>query len=310
MGRCENITAVYEAYKGEKRFATPWDGDDAVYTSDYDLLVTDEFVSGAKATVIMIGHGISGGKTYGLDQPRPYHNRREAEKLAWVITTSKDMINLVAQQCGVHRDKVLPYGMPRTDVYFGKKKGDGGSGLPIEKRIYLYCPTFASWQMTEDSRVMIDNLLNDNELFVIKRHMFTGMKESNGTFNHSIEVSTREPSAPYLIDCDVLITDFSSILFDGHVLGKPVVLFEKDRDRYMSNRGMYRPYPEGYSSRHVTDEKDLVRAMRVAKEPRQEDIQCKWQCAGACDGHSTERVVSLIEDMLNGHEETMRVSAK
>lgn len=303
LGRCENITAVYNAYNGEKEFVIPWKGEQALQKHDYDLVVTDEFISSANAPVIMIGHGISGGKTYGMDQPRPYHNEETAKLLAYAIATSEDTVDLVAKQCGLPRERVLPYGMPRTDVYFGKKKGDGGSGLPTEKRIYLYSPTFASWEMTEDSRVMIDNMLEDDELFVIKRHMFTGMKAPDGTFNHSIEISPLLPSAQYLIDCDVLITDYSSILFDAHVLGKPVVLFEKDMDKYMANRGMYLPYPNGYASRHTTDEKELVKMLREAKEPLEEDIECKRYSASAClDGQSTNRVIELMEDMLNGNK--------
>lgn len=110
-------------------------------------------------------------------------------------------------------------------------------------------------------------------------------------------MSAAESSAPYLIDCDVLITDYSTICFDGHMLSKPVVLFEKIRG-YARRRGMYFDYPYGYASRYVTDENSLVKMCREANEPQEIDLQVKQRACGACDGHSTERVVELIKRCL------------
>ena len=47
------------------------------------------------------------------------------------------------------------------------------------------------------------------------------------------------PSAPYIIDCDALATDYSTIMFDGYLLGKPCALYCPDRDEYLRDRGMY-----------------------------------------------------------------------
>ena len=308
IGRAENITAVWEAYRGAKEFTIldTWRSSAEIRAGGYDLLVTDEFPSESKAPVIMIGHGMAGGKTYGFDQPHRYVRREEAKMLARIITSSRCAVDLVAQQSGVPKEKVLPYGMPRTDAYIGKKKGDGGTWL-AEKRAYLYAPTFRNMHESDAPPVdwdLIDRLLSDDEVFVIKNHMVTGMLPMD-SYKHIVQVSPETPSTPYLIDCDVLITDYSSILFDAHLLNKPVVLFEKDFEAYQKERGMYRPYPQGYASRHTRDEKDLVRIARVAKKQSQEDIRCKRECASACDGKSTIRVIKLIEDLLNGYEEAL-----
>ena len=305
LGRCENITAIWNAYRGAKEFTDlgVWRTSEQIRNGGYDILVTDEFPSQSKAPVIMVYHGLAAGKTYGLDQPHKYHTRRAAELLTWVITSSRDAIPIAAKQCGVPKERVKALGMPRTDAYIGKHKGDGKSGLPMDKRIYLYAPTFRNEHEPEAPEIdyeMIDRLLKDNELLVLKHHMVTGTQDI-GQYKHIIQAPPSAPTTPYLIDCDVLITDYSSIMSDAHLLGKPVVLFEKDAEEYMKARGMYRAYPQGYAARHVTDEKDLVRVMRVAKKQMQADIQCKWETAGACDGHSTERVIKLIGEMLSGY---------
>ena len=308
LERAEDIKPIWDAYSGEKRYAmlSPWRTNDEIENGDYDLLVTDEYPSESKAPVIMVGHGISGGKTSGLDQPFPYFTRENAKLLTWVITSSKWMVDITARRSGVDTSKVLAYGMPKTDTFIGKKKGDGGTGLTA-KRIYLYVPTYRTWEEGPDPEVdyeLIDRLLTDDELFVVKHHMATGDKDIHN-LKHIMQISSDEPSTPYVIDCDVLITDYSSIMMDAHILQKPVILFAKDKDKYLKVRGMYRPYPSGYASRFTDDEKDLVQMMRAAKGQRQEDIRCRWVCAGACDGYSTERIIKLIEGMLNGHEETL-----
>ena len=300
LGRAENITAIYNAYDGEKEFIQEiWQKPDPrIFSKDFSVIVTDEFVGYSPGKMILIGHGISGGKSYGLDQPYGYYKKELAGLIDWAVCTSKDTIALTAAQSGIAEEKVLPLGMPRTDQYFGKKKGDGGTFL-AGKRAYLFAPTFRNPHepsMPEYDWSYLDSILNEDEVFVVKPHMVT-RHLLEGTYRHIVEAPSTEPSAPYLIDCDVLISDYSTIVFDGHVLGKPVVLFEKTPG-FVQRRGMYFPYPDGYASRYVTNETDLLNVIREAKEPQEADLLCRELACGACDGHSTERVVDLIRSCL------------
>ena len=143
LGRAENITAIYNAYDGEKEFIQEiWrKPDPRIFSKDFSVIVTDEFVGYSPGKMILIGHGISGGKSYGLDQPYGYYKKELAGLIDWAVCTSKDTIALTAAQSGIAEEKVLPLGMPRTDQYFGKKKGDGETFL-AGKRAYLFAPTF------------------------------------------------------------------------------------------------------------------------------------------------------------------------
>lgn len=300
LERAENIKAVYDAFDGEKDFiqTDPWCYNPEVASSKYRVRVTDEFVCSSPRKTVMIGHGISGGKLFGLDQKYPYFRRANARFLSYVICTSEATRDLVATQCGVSISDVLPLGMPRTDAYFGKRKGDGKTFL-AKKRSYLYAPTWRSakeMQMPELDWQLLDSLLEDNEVFVVKPHMIT-RKILHGKYRHIIEAPSDRPSTPYLIDCDVLITDYSSIMLDAHVLNKPVVLFEKIKGS-ADMRGMYLKYPDEYSSRYCTNEMNLVEIVRTAFEPLEADKKCREFTASACDGHSSERVTELIGKIL------------
>lgn len=297
LNRAENIRAVFEAYPGDKHFVQTKPGSD-IHVAGYSIRVCDEFIGVSPGKAIMIGHAVSGGKYYGLDQPHPYHCVRNAALLTWVITSSKDMIPIVAHQSGVMESQVLALGVPRTDAYFGKKKGDGKT-LNADKRVYLYAPTYRSREEGGDALInwkYIDQHLTDDEVLIVKPHMIT-KTILRRPYKHIIEVSADVPSAPYLIDCDVLITDYSSILFDAHILGKPVVLFEKNVG-YTQCRGMYLDYPYGYASRYCRSEAELIEVCRSANEPQEADIRCRQLTASACDGHATERVIKLIEETV------------
>lgn len=301
LGRCENITAVYNAYDGPKDFIQEnWCDpiDPRIKSGEFRAMVCDEFVPYSPGPLIMLEHGISGGKSYGLDQPYPYHRAEWAKLIDYAVCTSRDTIGLTARSRGIPESKVLPLGMPRTDAYAGKKKGDGGTFL-AEKRAYLFAPTFRNSHeppMPEYDWDYIDRTLTDDEVLVVKPHMVTG-RLLKGKYKHIVEAPSTEPSTPYLIDCDVLITDYSTIMFDGHLLSKPVVLFEKQTG-FVQRRGMYFPYPDGYASRYVTTEEELLSCIRNAEGQQELDLQCLERACGACDGHSTERVVELIKKAL------------
>jgi CDP-ribitol ribitolphosphotransferase len=108
-----------------------------------------------------------------------------------------------------------------------------------------------------------------------------------------------EASVNYLYDADVVITDYSSIIFDGYLLKKPAVLFEKNPG-YVAKRGMYLDYPYEYTAVYATDELELLGAMRYRADLRRLDSsekKCIRKIADACDGHSCERICELIKEM-------------
>ena len=117
---------------------------------------------------------------------------------------------------------------------------------------------------------------------------------------HVVEIGPDEPSTPYVIDCDVLATDYSTILADAYIANKPGVLFCPDWREYVEVRGMCLKYPDDYCSVVTTDERSLVEGFRCAYLHGMGPIEriCRELMAGACDGHSSERVVELVRSLL------------
>ena len=300
LGRAENITAVWDAYEGPKiyiRVGDRWK--DYPELSEYRTVVCDDFpplISGSR-NVVMLGHGLPMGKTFGLDQPVRFTDRKRTKQITHLVTPTEDKLitKIMCKQAGVPLSRAVPLGMPRTDSYFEKGTPAEDDGITR----YLYVPTFRSQYEEPAPRIdwgLVDTMLTDSEELVVKQHPAVKSKLLGDVErSHIREVDCYDRTEPWIRWCDVAVTDYSSIIFDLYLAGKPAVLYCPDKDSYLERRGMYMRYPDGYSRWSCTDELSLVRKLREAKGTfgfPEERLTAK--IAGACDGHSSERVAELL----------------
>jgi CDP-ribitol ribitolphosphotransferase len=296
--RAENMQALFNAYQGEKLFmSTHSFGYAEAINSKMYQVVYDIFPTPCNGKCIMIWHAIQGGKLIGLDEEGTYYRKDYADLMQFIIVAGRGGIDMFHQCTGVPKERILPLGMPRTDRYIGKKKGDGGTEL-AQKRAYLFAPTFRNGReppMPYINWNWLDEHLTDDEILLVKPHP-QGKQYGFQNCKHIMEVPKMYPSVNYLYDCDVVITDYSSIIFDGWLLNKPAVLFEKDKG-YTKTRGMYLKYPDEYCSRYATNEQELLDLVRSAKGLTRVERKCRDYVADACDGHSCERISALLNEM-------------
>ena len=311
LERAENLRAVYDAYKLPKEFVrgtenmafAPQRGFAAVVCDTLPRFMPDK----GDCKSIVIGHGIEGGKLYALDEKRGGIDKRAFKQIDAAVNASTGTVDIMQRMFGLPAHKVHALGMPRSDKYVGKRKGDGGTFLAKYRRAYLYAPTCRicgdGGRLPRIDWAKLDGMLEDDEIVVVKRHYFDGRPLVTGDVDKIAEVLPSEASEPYLIDCDVVLTDYSSIIFDGFLLNRPCVLTVDDMDAYLSTRGMYLNYPEQYSSRSLAvegHEKELLAMLREAAADGMTDTEnaCKQLTADMCDGHAAERVCRLVMSML------------
>lgn len=301
LKRAENMYTLYKAYQGEKTYISSHDDKfiQQVNSGKYDLMVIDVFPTVKPKKAIMIWHAIQGGKYIGLDQRGTYYREEYAELMDYIITAGRGGIDMFNRCTHVPKDRIIPLGMPRTDRYFYKEKINR---IPLfgAKRVYLFAPTFRNWREGKFPDIdwgMIDRQLNDDELMIVKAHPYGTQFFIRGC-SHIISADKMEPCANFLECSDVIITDYSSIMFDAYLLDKPVVLFEKEQG-YVRERGMYLQYPGGYCSRYTTNETDLVNSIREANGLTETERECINYVADACDGNSCERICNFIDNVNN-----------
>jgi len=307
LERAENLRAIYEAYTGDKVHMLSSDVNylSEVQSGKYNLMVTDDFPYVSPGKTIVIWHGIQGGKTIGLDQPgQPYFNHNNTQLITYIVSAGTGMIDTWHRCTGVPIERILPLGMPRTDQYIGYKHEPG------EKKKYLFVPTFRDKGDTKFPPIdwaYLDMILNDDEEFIVKAHPWqndVGINQLTpqpilGFRKHITYPSPALPTTSFLYDADVVITDYSSIMFDAFLLNKPVVLFEKIPG-YVDTRGMYLVYPNQYCPFMARNEIGLIEAVRDRVQHPELTLTekyCREIVSDMCDGHACERLVNLINEI-------------
>lgn len=147
---------------------------------------------------------------------------------------------------------ILESGYPRNDIFFSEDidmlKDRIRYKLNINKnqKIILYAPTFRDNNSINgyglDCERLLKNkkFLNDDVLILIRMH--PNMKEYRGLFNFEntkIKDVTNYPDIQeLLLISDILITDYSTTMFDFSLMNKEVIIFAEDIDEYKKMRGL------------------------------------------------------------------------
>ena len=95
---------------------------------------------------------------------------------------------------------------------------------------------------------------------------------------------------------DVLISDFSSIIFDFSLLNKPICYYVPDLDQYMEERGCFVDYAELTEGRLASDEDGLAALIR--SEDDGNSAMAMHPYMEHRDGHNLDRVLKLIDAIL------------
>ncbi len=143
---------------------------------------------------------------------------------------------------------ILKTGYPRTDCLFDiteteKQRLREKFGLPSGKKIILYAPTFREEQIFEMQMDLdaMRSALADDHILMIRLHHFTTdayKVPADGSFIFDMG-SCEDISDLYKIS-DIMITDYSSVMFDYALTGGRMIFFTYDLEEYTQNiRGCY-----------------------------------------------------------------------
>ena len=282
------------------------------------VIVTDDYLRYMRAIklrkgqkLFQIWHACGAFKKFGLDAPSlltPAEEKSTHSQYSAVAVTSEECRKSYAGAFGISEDICLPIGLPRTDKLIKNasemrnaifKKHPNFEG----KKIYLYCPTFredGGARKVYDPEIdwsVMSNAMGADEVLVICRHPMMDYRFENGEYSNIIDL-TGESTLALTAACDVMITDYSSVIYDACLLGVPTVFYCPDHEKY--ERGFYLDFPDSLPGEMVTNGANLLEKVREAKEnpPTERIEKFKSEQISACDGYSTERAVELIKNWL------------
>ena len=193
-------------------------------------------------------------------------------------------------------------GMPRNDLIIENdpeiKKQVRNKYNIKDKKIILYAPT---WRDDPNDLELMDlekweEELADDYVLLIKAH---GLSEQFNikTNDFIMDVSDYEETSELIVAADILITDYSSIMFDFALLSKPIFVYVPDYEKYLKERGLYFDLFETELSifQESTDLLGYIKEFDEAKEQEKtKKFSKKYNEVQTPD--STEKIISLIKE--------------
>jgi len=177
-------------------------------------------------------------------------------------------------------------------------------GIPDGARVVLYAPT---WR--DDRTEMVDYLdltsfaaeLEEDTVLLVRGHSRTLRYGRDLEAERLIDVTSYPNVADLLEVSDVLVTDYSSVMFDFSATGRPIIFFTPDLAHYSSDlRGFYFDLLAEAPGPVVRTREELLDAIAdsATERDRYRVQAARWRerFTPLDDGHAGERVVRRMID--------------
>lgn len=297
------IVKIY--YKNKNIFSFLYD----VATSK--IIITDDYAPimyslkiRKNARFIQVWHASGVFKTVGFKRPTANKKSITHKNYTDVIVSSTNIIDDYSEAFGVDKSNVKALGTIKTDMFFNKEtlsnlRKDFEKKYNLNnKKIILYAPTFRGKGIKSayfNNILDLDKLVNkiDNEYIILfKNHPFVKQKTKFKS-KRIIDISNEDNIDYILPFTNLIITDYSSIIFDAALLLKPVIFYVPDLEEYKVNRGFYYEFEE-YNFGQITYTIDeLVCAIKNIKIDNEKLKKLKEKHLNMCDGNSLERFKNM-----------------
>jgi len=234
--------------------------------------------------------------------------RREGKR--WdALLAQNEFSALNLRSAYAYKGPVWIEGYPRNDALVQSFQYDRSSyaiyhrlGIDPDLKIVLWAPT---WR--EDRRTMVDfldvgqlaSLLGPGWIVLVRGHVSTWGTGADQSADGILDVTTYPDITDLLQVTDVLVTDYSSVMFDWVVTGRPIVFFVPDMANYAyALRGFYADLLEDPPGPVVHTTTEVADAIQTSGEHRLNyaDQLQEWRerFAAHDDGHAAENVVKRM----------------
>ncbi|MGW0535765.1 bifunctional glycosyltransferase/CDP-glycerol:glycerophosphate glycerophosphotransferase [Streptomyces sp. NPDC003032] len=210
--------------------------------------------------------------------------------------------------------EVLEAGSPRNDVLFGDDRQKVAERVRREldiapgKRIVLYAPTYRDHLAYSPGRFRYEpaldfraaeSVLGDDHVLLVRKHPLTAGRLPGARAPFVRDVSAHPRAAELLLIADVLVTDYSSLMFDFAHTGRPMLFHAYDLEHYRDTvRGFYLDFETSAPGPLLASTGEVVEALRDldAIAARHADAYTAFREAycDLDDGRAAARVVERL----------------
>jgi CDP-glycerol glycerophosphotransferase len=208
---------------------------------------------------------------------------------------------------------VLETGYPRNDIFYRDVEREHAVAaarrrlhLPEGKRVILYAPTWRDNDFDSSGRYLFNLKLDlermyrdlgDDSVLLIRGHQLVASAIDASMFGGFVRNVSFYPDIRelYLL-ADVLITDYSSVMFDFVNTGRPMLFFTWDLDAYRDDlRGFYFDFEKEAPGPLLAETTDVIRALgsldQVRRDYADRYAAFREKFAGLEDGGASGRFI-------------------
>ncbi len=232
-------------------------------------------------------HGLTGIKKIGIDVEQFDKAFRIGfqEQFDGIFVEGSKEIPILAHAWQMDPSVFHMTGLPRNDdlatvtedeIRCIKKR----LGIPQSKKVILYAPTFREFSRAEDGRnalgIPIDfskweEALGQEYVLLVTAHYEVAKLLDELPKNDFVVNAFQYPVLNDLIKVsDILISDYSSIVFDYSIMERPIFCYGYDYDAYSVERGLYTDLEQLFSHGVLRTEDEVLKAIQ--------EINYKQEC--------------------------------
>ncbi|MEM3093056.1 MAG: CDP-glycerol glycerophosphotransferase family protein [Candidatus Nitrosocaldus sp.] len=235
-----------------------------------------------------------------------------------ILATSEETQKIFKAVFNNPNVKIIGY--PRNDVFYNHELlfEDYKEKLKLDrfKKVILYCPTFRDATLQNNDallpfsksflNILNEYLSNKDYILLIKKHPYD--KSLNvENFANIIDISDMIIDVQdLLLYTDILITDYSSIMFDFVLLNRPIIFYPYDIQSYTARcRSLYYDYFEELPGPFAIDEKELLTLLKNIDIIFKDNYyQYKYKAFKDKfhyyqDGNSCKRLLDILISLIN-----------
>ena len=277
----------------------------------------------SSVTYIQTWHGTP-LKKLGLDMDKvvmesdkdikKYHDKFIENSSSWDYLISQNEFSTnIFRRCFAFKKDILEIGYPRNDILVREKDNSAfwkeKLGIPSDKKVILYAPTWRDDQYYGESSYkfvttmdfdMMREKLSDEYVMIVKYHYIMNDKIDWSAYKGFVyQFNETEDIAHLYLAADCLITDYSSVMFDYSILGRPMFFYAYDLENYRENlRGFYFDYFDYIPGPVSKTTEELLVQMEQYNLSEWEEryIRFRKKFNGKDDGKSASKVVEVIKE--------------
>lgn len=286
-----------------------------------DLIIVDDHVPLFNRLVlkdntqmIQIWHAGAGFKGVGYSRwghagcPGPFSAHRQYD---YCISGSSNISGFFSEQFGILDEQIIPTGMPRMDIYLNQENRtriteELYQRIPQarDNKVILFAPTYRGQNRAKAyypyEKVDFDGLyrLCEEKGYIVLFKMHPWVSDSvpiQAEHQDRFFDLNEYPNINELFYItDLLITDYSSSIYEFSLMDKPMLFFAYDKVQYSTSRGFHRDYDSTVPGRVCEDFADVMDALEKEDFHFEKVAKYKEEHFDFVDDHAADRIIDWL----------------